>query len=123
MSHVAVAPVRAKSEDLVEKGRGLILNLMAELEVENANVNMLAELVEIETAEDRGVHRRRILEKALSLPTRAQAAKNLAAALSTLRDAETGKKEQRQANAEAASSGGKFAAPSGPKLAVDNTKR
>lgn len=36
-------------------------------------------------------------------------------------DAETkGKKEQRQANAEQAASGGRFAAPSGPKLVVSN---
>lgn len=33
-----------------------------------------------------------------------------------------GKKEKRQANAEAAAADGKFAAPVGPKLAIDNTR-
>lgn len=39
-----------------------------------------------------------------------------------LEAAAPGKKEQRQANAEAAAGAGKFAAPSGPKLAIDNTR-
>jgi hypothetical protein len=38
-------------------------------------------------------------------------------------DAEAeGKKAKRQASAEAASAEGKFAAPAGPKLAIDNTR-
>jgi hypothetical protein len=38
-------------------------------------------------------------------------------------DAEAeGKKAKRQASAEAAASEGKFAAPAGPKLAIDNTR-
>lgn len=121
MTFVAAEPrnMQSDSGSLVDKGRGLILALMAELEVENANIHMLAELVEIETAEDRGPHRRRILEKALSLPTRTQSAKNLATALATLRDAEPGKKEQREDAAREASRG-RFATPQAPKLVVDN---
>lgn len=89
--------------ELVKRGRGIILALMAELELETANVHLLAELVEIETAEDKTPHRRRALQKALSLPVRTQAAKNLATALATLRDAAPGKKDQQ---AEAAKNAG-----------------
>jgi hypothetical protein len=101
--------------ELVKRGRGIILALMAELEVETANVHLLAELVEIETAEDKTPHRRRALQKALSLPVRTQAAKNLSTALATLRDADDGKKAQRQATAEAASNDGPFALPEPPR--------
>lgn len=92
----------SSAPELVKRGHGIILALMAELEVENSNINLLAELVEIETAEDRSPHRRHALQKALSLPIRAQAAKNLASALSTLRDAAPSKKDEAQANAKTA---------------------
>lgn len=107
----------AEPAELVKRGRGIILALMSELEIETANIHLLAELVEIETAEDSGPNRRRALQKALSLPVRTQAAKNLATALASLRDEGTpdGKKAQRQASAEASASEGRFAVPDAPK--------
>jgi hypothetical protein len=74
---------------------------MHELEVESANSAMLAKLIESDTAEDKTAARRLALEKAVSLPVRAQAAKNLATALVALTTT-PGKKLQKMFDAETA---------------------
>ena len=59
------------------------------------------------------------LIKAISLGERAMTLKNIAQTLKTLSEAGEavqGKKAQRQANAEKSASGGKFAAPSAPRI-------
>jgi hypothetical protein len=55
---------------LASKGRQIILSLMDELERETANSVTLSALIEGETAEEKTGNRRRLLEKAASLPVR-----------------------------------------------------
>jgi transposase-like protein len=94
VSVIDIATAGFEPADLIERGRKILLGLMAELETEAANLDLLRELIETETVRDTTPHRRRILEKVLSLPTRAQAAKNLASALAVLRGIGPGKKDQ-----------------------------
>jgi transposase-like protein len=106
----------AEVAELVKRGRGIVLTLMAELEVVNAHVCLLTELMEVETAEDKGPARLRALQRALSFPSRAQAAKNLANALATLRDAAPGKKDQARIDANTASQDSDLAFDGGGQL-------
>jgi hypothetical protein len=86
---------------LASKGRQIILLLMDELETETANPVLLAELIDAETDCERTAIRRRLLQKAVSLPVRAMAAKNLATALVALTTV-PGKKAQARLDAEEA---------------------
>lgn len=101
-----VQAANAKPTELVKRGRNIILALMSELETETGNIHLLEELIEIDTADEKAPYRRRqALQKAVSLPVRAQAAKNLATALRTLADAAPGKKEQADDDAKNAGQG------------------
>jgi len=113
---VASTPVSA----LTARGRNIILALMDELEFLNQNHQTLVGLVEdyINGEKEDGVRGK--LLKALDHETRSKTANYLATALAKLTDAAPGKKQERQENAESASSAGKFAAPSAPRLIVDN---
>lgn len=93
---------------------------MAELEFLNRNHDVLTGLVEdhINGEKENGIRKK--LLKALDHETRSKTANYLATALSKLNDAAPGKKQERQENAESASSAGKYAAPSAPRLIVDN---
>lgn len=95
----------AEVAQLVKRGRGIILTLMEELEAVNANCDLLTELINLQKADDGNAARRRILHRLQSFPSRVQAAKNLATALATLRDAAPGKKETQQEEAKDASAG------------------
>lgn len=90
---------------LVERGRELILQLMAELKLVNDNVHLLEEIVEIEHGGEKNPRHRLALLRALSLPVRSQAAKNLATALSTLKEVGPGKKEEAEKRAKTAEQG------------------
>lgn len=113
---MAAAPTSA----LIARGRNIILDLMAELEFLNRNHQTLAALVEdyVNGEKEDGIRAK--LLRALDHETRSKTANYLATALAKLTDAAPGKKQERQENAEKSSSGGKFAAPSAPRLIVDN---
>ncbi|MBI1621491.1 hypothetical protein IOD40_12560 [Aquamicrobium sp. cd-1] len=91
--------------------------MMDELEAVTANVGELEEMIWTEESDPR---RRQALLKALSLAERAKTLKDLSTSMKTLNEASApeGKKAQKQAAAE--SVGGRFAAPSAPKLVVSN---
>lgn len=110
----------APTSTLVARGRNIILSLMDELEFLNRNHQTLAALVEdyINGEKEDGIRAK--LLRALDHETRSKTANYLATALAKLTDAAPGKKQERQENAEKSSSGGKFAAPSAPRLIVDN---
>lgn len=114
-----IQPVSAKPEALSDRARGIVGRLMDELEAVTAHVGELEDMICTEESDPR---RRQALLKAISLSERAKISKDLATTMKTLNDAAVpgSKKQQRQATAEAASTGGKFAAPSAPKLVVDN---
>lgn len=105
--------------DLADQARGLTGRMMDELDTVTS---MHGELEEMICSEESDPRRRQALLKALSLSERANTLKNLSATLKVLNEAAApdGKKAQRQDRAEAASSTGKFAAPSAPKLVVSN---
>lgn len=113
---VAATPVSA----LTARGRNIILALMDELEFLNRNHDVLASLVEDYVNGEKQDGVRAKLLKALDHETRSKTANYLATALAKLTDAAPGKKQERQENAESASSAGKYAAPSAPRLIVDN---
>ena len=107
--------------DLTEKARGIAGRMMDELDVVTS---LHGELEDMICAEESDSRRRQALLKAISLAERANTLKNISATLKTLNEAALpeGKKAQRQANAESASSAGKYAVRSGPKLVVNNKK-
>lgn len=113
---VASTPVSA----LTARGRNIILALMDELEFLNRNHDVLASLVEDYVNGEKQDGVRAKLLKSLDHETRSKTANYLATALAKLTDAAPGKKQERQENAESASSAGKYAAPSAPRLIVDN---
>jgi hypothetical protein len=112
----AVAPT-----DLDDKARALAGRMMDELD---AVTSLHGELEDMICAEESDPRRRQALLKSLSLSERAKTLKDISQTLKALSDAAApeGKKAQRQANAERSASGGRFAAPVGPKLAIDNTR-
>ena len=116
-----IPPVPVKPEALSDRARGIAGRLMDELETVTAHVGELEDMICTEESDPR---RRQALLKAISLGERATTLKNISTTLKTLNEsvAPVGKKQQRQAAAEAASTGGKFAAPSAPKLVVDNKR-
>lgn len=106
----AALPADASSNvKLIERGRRIILALMSELEAVSENSSILLELSELlsgETEDEGAMQRvRALLEKVISLPARAQAAKNLASALAMLRDAAPGKKKEAEEAAKTAGQG------------------
>ena len=110
-----------KPEELGDRARGLVGRMMDELD---AVTSLHGELEDMICTEESDPRRRQALLKALSLGERAKTLKDLSVTMKTLSDAVApdGKKAQRQANAERSASGGRFAAPTAPKLAVDNTR-
>jgi hypothetical protein len=102
-----------------DRARGLAGRMLDELDTVTAHHGELEEMISVEESDPR---RRNALLKAISLPERAMTLKNISQTLKTLNEAADagGKKAQRQARAEKGASGGKFAAPNGPKLIVSN---
>ncbi|MBL0374025.1 hypothetical protein JJB09_18550 [Rhizobium sp. KVB221] len=112
-----IPPASVKPEDLSDRGRAIAARMMDELEAVTAHVGDLEDMICDEESDPR---RRQALLKAISLGERASTLKNLSTAIKTLNEAATpeGKKAQKQAAAEKV--GGRFAAPSAPKLVVSN---
>lgn len=107
--------------ELSDKARALAGRMLDELD---AVTSLHGELEEMICAEESDPRRRQALLKAISLGERAKTLKDLSATMKTVNEASApeGKKAQRQANAEKSASGGRFAAPSAPKLVVNNGK-
>jgi hypothetical protein len=119
----AAAPKQPRPADtagVADRARGLAGRMIDELDAVTAHHGELEDMIGSEESDPR---RRGALLKAISLGERAMTLKNISQTLKTLNEAADvgGKKAQRQANADKSASGGKFAVPSGPKLAVDNT--
>ena len=112
-----VVPSSVRPEELADRAKSIAGRLMDELEAVTANVGELEEMIWTEESDPR---RRQALLKALSLAERAKTLKDLSTSMKTLNEASApeGKKAQKQAAAE--SVGGRFAAPSAPKLVVSN---
>jgi hypothetical protein len=123
---VALEPGEApKVEQVITRGRNIAERLLDELGAETLHKGEMEVIIQMaETDPDRI----QALKQAVSLPVRAKTLQTIALALKTMGETATeapkGKKAQRQARAEEATTGGgnKFAAPSAPKLAVDNTR-
>lgn len=91
---------------IIGRGRNLIVRLMDELDVCTTHIGELEQMIEAETEKDKDPRRRNALYKAVDLPVRAGAIKNLANALKTLNEAKTvGKKEQAKEAADTAGDG------------------
>lgn len=112
-------PVPAADGALIpDRVRGLVGRMVDELDAVTAHHGELEDMI---CAEESDPRRRNALLKALSLGERAMTLKNIAQTLKTLGEADepAGKKAQRQAQADKSASGGRFAAPSPPKLLVN----
>ncbi len=114
----APKPPSATTKDLTERGRGIILALMAELEYLNQNASILMELVDANFNGEKDGATKAKLMKALDHEVRTKSSNQLATALAKLNDAAPTKKEERQDNAEKSSSAGRFAAPSAPRTTM-----
>lgn len=113
-----------KIDEVIGRGRNLADRLLDELDALTLHHGEMDVIIQ-ENEQDPA--RQQALRQAVSLPTRAKTLQTLALALKTMgetaSDGKSGKKAARQARAEDAVSGGsKFAAPSAPKLVVDNRR-
>lgn len=114
-----------KVEEVITRGRNIAERLLDELGAETLHKGEMELIIQLnETDPDRIL----ALKQAVSLPVRAKTLQTIALALKTMGETATeapkGKKAQRQARADEATTGGgnKFAAPSAPKLVVDNKR-
>lgn len=107
-----------KPEAISERGRELVVRMLDELDASTTNMGELEQMIH---GVDNDV-RQQAMMQALSLKQRADVIKTLALAAKTLADAginssATGKKEERQKEAEElAAKGSKFAVPEAPRL-------
>lgn len=110
-----------KPEDLPDRARGIAARLLDELDTTTAHIGEMEFMIETEESDPR---RRAALLKALSTSERAKTLKDISLAMKTLTEvaAPAGKKAARQEGAERGASGGKFAVPTGPRLAVNNER-
>lgn len=115
-----VPAVAAGALTVAERARKLAGRMVDELDAVTAHCGELEDMICTEESDPR---RRQALLKALSLGERAMTLKNISQTLKTLNETgevgATGKKAQRQANAEKSASGGRFAAPVGPRPTVN----
>lgn len=111
-------------DEIVGRGRNLALRMLDELDATSSRLDELEAFIVEATDGDESQRRVEALMKAVSLPSRANTLKTLAQAVKTLSETAVpeGKKAQRQASAEKAASGGRFAVPEAPKLVVDNKR-
>lgn len=117
-------PETTSSAVIVGRGRNLTLRMLDELEAQTSRLGELETIIDMAVDTGDGGKQREALQQALSLKQRAEVLKSLALAAKTLADtgAPAGKKAERQATAERVAQTGRFAPPSAPKLAVDNTR-
>jgi hypothetical protein len=97
------APTTTKQ--LVERGRSIILSLMAELEYLNEHASLLMELVDTNFTGEKDAGTRAKLLKALDHAERTKSSNQLATALAKLTDAAPGKKEQADEDSKTAAAG------------------
>lgn len=116
---VAIAAVQppAADDDMSERGLKLLDRMLDELDAVTSHHDELDDMI---CAEESDPKRRRALQRAISLPERANTARLLGAAAKTFREAAApqGKKAGRQQAAEQVA--GKFGVRGPPKLVVDN---
>ncbi|HWJ88523.1 MAG TPA: hypothetical protein VNS12_10665 [Pelagibacterium sp.] len=113
-----------KVEEVIGRGRNLADRLLDELTAETMHLGELEAIIMMNEVDPDRVA---ALKQAVSLPVRAKTLQTIALALKTMGETadggRSGKKAARQARAEGAAGGGsKFAAPSAPKLVVDNKR-
>ena len=96
------------SIDLAKSGKALLEMLMQELHLASAHPDFLEQVIAEETHGDRSPKRRQLLLRIVSLPTRIQAARNLASALALIAEAGPGKKQQRDEDAKTAGEGSEW---------------
>jgi hypothetical protein len=101
----AKAVAGATVQELTTRGRGIILDLMSELEMLNKNAMVISEIVECWFDGEKDGSARNKLLKALDHETRTKSSNYLATALAKLNDAAPGKKEQAAAAAQTAGHG------------------
>jgi hypothetical protein len=83
-------PVDTDAATLVKRGRGVIHRMIDELDATTSHLGELEDQIEAETAGDENGKRREALYKAVSLPMRSGAMRNLATALKTLAETPVG---------------------------------
>ncbi|MDB5618454.1 hypothetical protein [Tardiphaga sp.] len=93
------------TKQLVDRGRGIILSLMAELEYLNEHAALLMELVDANFTGEKDAATRAKLLKALDHEVRTKSSNQLATALAKLTDAAPGKKEQAEEDSKTAAAG------------------
>lgn len=96
---------RSDPKDMVEDTLDVLARLRDELDTATLHVGELEDMILDYTKDDRDGRRRNAMLKAVSLPVRILAAKNLSLALRTLQEAAPGKKEKAQRDADAAGRG------------------
>jgi len=118
------SPGDIETKALIEQGRKLAANMMAELAVGSACEREIVEEIEAFTAADPDGRLRQAMLRQVNLASRATVLRNLATVVRTLAaagaPAKLGKKEQRQAEAERVVASGKFATARPPTLALVN---
>lgn len=121
-----LTPENTTPEAIVGRGRNLVMRMMDELDASTSRLGELEALIVSSTDEADATGQRAALMQAVSLKQRSDVLKALATAAKTLGEtaAPQGVKKARQEAGERVSrSPGKFATPSAPRLAVDNTGR
>jgi hypothetical protein len=124
VSYTPATPETTSPEAIVGRGRNLTLRMLDELEAQTSRLGELETIIDMAVDTGDGGKQREALQQAISLKQRAEILKSLALASKTLTEtsAPAGKKAERQASAEKVAKTSRFAPPSAPKLAVDNTR-
>ncbi len=122
----SAGPLPEKHEDAILNLAGRLLD---ELHGTTTHIGEIEAAIEDETKDDRDGRRRAAMLKAVSLGGRALTLKTITQAVTLIRAQEIakedakGKKVQAQEEAQELAKTGRFATPSGPKLAVDNSRK
>lgn len=120
----SVAPTEVtKVEEVISRGRNIADRLLDELGAETLHMGEMEVIIQMAETDPGRVE---ALKQAVSLPTRAKTLQTIALALKTMGETATdtakGKKQQRQAAADAATApGNRFAPRQAPRLVADNT--
>lgn len=112
-----------KVEEVISRGRNIADRLLDELGAETLHMGEMEVIIQMNETDPDRIN---ALKQAVSLPTRAKTLQTIALALKTMGETATdtakGKKQQRQAAADAATApGNRFAPRQAPRLVADNT--
>lgn len=112
-----------KVEEVISRGRNIADRLLDELGAETLHMGEMEVIIQLNETDPDRIN---ALKQAVSLPTRAKTLQTIALALKTMGETATdtakGKKQQRQAAADAATApGNRFAPRQAPRLVADNT--